>query len=446
MGAALLRIEPNGRAHDPSGVKLRSLNSLGEFVESVPTTDFHTFYGHATRLSTGEFVELFKTKSPPTVGYYAVFHWLLGPSYATNYIGSAAAWTGGAAFVYRALQPFVDDEQKARFVCFTLALCPTFFAFSPVISSESVFYLLSAICTWLVARHLIGGGPFPYLYVAVGLVTAALFLTRTNGLLALVVCLFTIGIGRDMFPREAGWNPTEPETRRSRHPLVLCVIVFLSFVLVWFSHAQLSWMSGQRFQVTASPYGSWNLLVGTNFDANGRNNRQDLELAGYRGENQLPWAEANEKAREIAMERITSDPVRFARFALTAKLGELWNRERALYDSAAGSWERGEKVVEMNPKVMSLVFASLDGVYRFTLLLFLILLIREIRRPTVLLALGAILILFSLPHIFMEVKPRYHLAMSPFIIVASMLLVLDFEGLRTEWLSTARSKMKRWLD
>ena len=60
------------------------------FVESVPTTDFHTFYGHATRLSTGEFVELFKTKSPPTVGYYAVFHWLLGPSYATNYIGSAA--------------------------------------------------------------------------------------------------------------------------------------------------------------------------------------------------------------------------------------------------------------------------------------------------------------------------------------------------------------------
>ena len=80
-------------------------------------------------------------------------------------------------------------------------------------------------------------------------------------------------------------------------------------------------------------------FVGTNFDAHGRNNRQDLELAGYRGENQLPRAEANEKAREIAMERITSDPVRFARFALTTKLGELWSRERALYDS--GSWKLG---------------------------------------------------------------------------------------------------------
>ena len=413
----------------------------GILLESVPVSDYLTYHNHAARLSSGEFSEIFRTKSPLTVGYYAIFHWILGSGYATNYIASAIAWTGGAALIYKAFRPFVDDEGKAKFICFGLALCPAFVVFSPVISSESVYFLLSAVCAWLISRHLIGSGPFPYLYMAVGLVTAALFLTRTNGALAIVVCLFIIGVGRAAFPTKVERIVPVSDSRRSRQPLALCAIVVASFISVWFAHAQLSWLSGYGFQVTASSRASVYLLFGTNLHAEGRYNIPDLELAGYYGENKLPPAEADKRARRIVIERITSDPVGFARFALTDKVGQLWGKEHGLYLWAAGGGERGGK---LNRRVRSLVFDGLDGVYRLTFLLFLILLIIEIRRPSPLLALGVIAFLFSLPHVLLEVQPRYHLAMTPFIIAGSMLLAHDIWNRRAEWYAAVRRQRRWW--
>ena len=159
----------------------------GMMLESVPTWDSLIFNKAAYLISLGEFSQLFETKSPATAAYYAVFHRLLGHGHVTGYIASSAAWAIGAAFVYKALSPHVDDVRLAKFVSFGLALCPTFVTYATTPSSEPVFFLLSTICAWLISRHLHGSGPFPYLYVAIGLVTAALFLTRTNGILALAV-------------------------------------------------------------------------------------------------------------------------------------------------------------------------------------------------------------------------------------------------------------------
>ena len=149
----------------------------GLFIESILVSDFSYFHRAAARLSMGEFAYLFSEKSPTAIAYYAIFHWLLGPTYVTNYIASSVAWTGGAALTYKALRSFFDDERKVKFVCVGLAFCPTFVVFSPVISSESVFFLLSSVCAWLISRHLVGGGSFPYLYIAVGMAAAGLFLT-----------------------------------------------------------------------------------------------------------------------------------------------------------------------------------------------------------------------------------------------------------------------------
>ena len=411
----------------------------GVFLDSVPVSDYLTYHNHAARLSSGDLSELFKTKSPITVGYYAIFHWILGSDYATNYIASAMAWTGGAALIYKAFRPFVDDERKAKFICFGLALCPAFVVFSPVISSESVYFLLSAVCAWLISRHLIGSGPFPYLYMAVGLVTAALFLTRTNGALAIVVCLFIIGVGRAAFPTRDEQIVSVSDSRRSRQPLALCAIVVASFISFWFSYGCLSWLSGQGFKITASSRVSVNLLIGTSLHAEGRYNMADLELAGYYGENKLPPAEADKRARKIAIERITSDPVRFVRFALTDKVGQLWDKEHGLYLWAAGGGERAGK---LDRRVQRLALGGLDGVYRLTFLLFLILLIREIHRPSHVLALGVIAFLLSLPHVLVEVRPRFHLSMTPFIIVGSMLLVDDLWNRRAEWYAAIRRQKR----
>ena len=427
----------------------------GLFLESAPVSDFRAYYVHAARLSSGVFSSLFSTKSPPTVAYYAVFHWLLGPTYAANYIASAAAWTGGAAFAYRAVRPLVCDARDARFVCFGLALCPTFIVFSPVISSESVYFLLSAICAWLISRHLTGRGPFPYLYLAMGFVTAALFLTRTNGILALMICLAMLGMWRATSLQEFDERASMPGSRRSRQRLAAHVIVVISFVAVWFSFAYMSpvvlpnslwptmsWFGGSELRITASPWGSLSFLFGTNFDAKGKYNAPDLELAGYSGENRLTHAEAEKRAREIAVERITSGPVRFARFALSEKVAQLWGRDYDLYDLASGRRQRGSR---LNLRTRSIAHASLDGVYRFTLLLFIVMLVREMRRPSHLLALGVIALFLSFPHVLLEVQPRYHLAMTPLIIVGATLLVLDIRRQRDEWLPAGRSKIRRWL-
>ena len=96
----------------------------GMALESIPVHDSFNFNKSAYLISTGDFSHLFISKSAPTVAYYAVFHLLLGSEHVTSYIASAAAWTGGAAFVYRAILHFIDDRRLAKFITFGLALCP----------------------------------------------------------------------------------------------------------------------------------------------------------------------------------------------------------------------------------------------------------------------------------------------------------------------------------
>ena len=411
----------------------------GLYIESVPISDFLIYYERIVRLSSGAFSELLLTKSPPTIAYYAAFHWLLGSSQLANYVASAAAWTGGAAFFYIAMLPFMQEAWKARILYLGLALCPALFVFSPVVSSESVYFLLSGLCVWLMSKHVARGGAVPHLYVALGILTAALFLTRSIGVLALFACLFVIGVSRTSFVRRFEPRSTERDPRYSRHPLALCVIVVVAFTSIWFAHGSLSWLVGYGFQVTASPWGSVSLLYGTNFDSQGRYNIPDFQLAGY-DPRDIPSSEVNERSRKIAIGRILDDPLKFAQFSLTDKVTQLWGREYSLYNWAVASKERRE---QLKLKVRPVIYTLLDGVYRMTFLLFLILLIKEIHRPSHLLILGVIVFLYSLPHVFLEAKPRYHLAMTPFMIVGALLLVLELHSRREEWFDRARSKLQQ---
>lgn len=112
-----------------------------------------------------------------------------------------------------------------------------------------------------------------------------------------------------------------------------------------------------------------------------------------------------------------------------------------LYSSAVGNQVRKD---ELKPRLRAPILAMLDGVYRLTFLLFLVLLIKEIRRPSHALHLGVIVLLLALPHIFVEVRPRYHLAMTPFIIVGSMLLAHDLWNHRAEIYARIRSSLQEW--
>ncbi|MYD51094.1 MAG: hypothetical protein F4W93_06355 [Dehalococcoidia bacterium] len=437
----------------------------GVFIESVPTSDFLNIYKDAVSVSSGTFEQLFGGKSPTAIGYHALFHWLLGPTNLTNYIASSVAWTGGVAFTYKTLRYFVDDGQKVRFICAGLALCPTFMVFSPVVSSESVFFLLSAVCAWLISRHLTGRGPFPYLYIFLGIATAALFLTRGNGALGLTVCIFVIGAGWRWSSANAKEGAFPPASRSFRHALALCSIVFVSFFVVWFAHGYLSHLSGKGFQLSVTKWAGLNLPFGTNIEEGGRFNLADRDLVGYTGRMN---ADINRRALEIAIERIEKDPVGIISLALTDKVARLWDREHRLYIWAIGDvdlpyehWRffsvspglRFSMITEyiadesqpLKFRVGPLVLLSLDGVYRVTLLLFLLMLAREVRRPSILLALGLIVLLLWVPHILIEVRPRFHMAMTPFIVVGSMLFAYDLWDRRREWYGSIRRLQERWL-
>ncbi len=66
-----------------------------------------------------------------------------------------------------------------------------------------------------------------------------------------------------------------------------------------------------------------------------------------------------------------------------------------------------------------------DGAYRLVFLLFLALLAREIRRPSRLPVLGFIVLLYSLPHLLLEVDQRMHMVMLPYLVVGAALLFYE---------------------
>ena len=310
----------------------------GLLIESTPVSDFRNFHIQAERISDGRLGFLFVSKSPTTVSYYAVFHFLLGSSYATNYIASAVAWTTGAGIFYHAAKALME-EGKARFICAGTGPLPYLPGVRPGGQLRVGLLPADGSVAWLMSRHLTGKRLLPHLYIAIGLVAALLFFTRGNGLLILLVTVLALFATS---PTNLLGNLSLAELGRricSRIPWVASSLVVASFALIVVAHAGLSWASGHGAQFSGSHWAPLQLLFGTNREHRGGFNVADAHLSGYTGDNRLPRAEAARKAGEIAIERIREDVPGFARFAFTAKMGRLWGRENSLYNWAVGDKE-----------------------------------------------------------------------------------------------------------
>ncbi|MDE0039585.1 MAG: hypothetical protein OXU77_18810 [Gammaproteobacteria bacterium] len=386
-------------------------------VDSQPMSDFLTFHKQAASLADGDVAALLGSKSPATVAYYGAFHAVFGSSYVTNYLAGALAWSAGALGLYKAVMAWAMDERSARVVCAYVALYPSFVAFAVVPSSEAIMFLLTGLGVWFVALGVRSSGWRRARFAAlVGLTIGLMYTARMNSLLLLLPCgvvLATVGLPE--FRRGAG---------RQLLPTIATITALVAaFVIVVTIFGSLCAFKEGQFRIRPSPWSEGLLLMGTNTETLGGYNRADLVLAGYDSQDPDVRARAPAVAREMAFDRVTRDIPRFLSFALTTKTERLWDKERSLSHWSIGDTEQREKV--SYPLRGAAIFAG-DSAYRIVFLLFLGFLILQVRRPTTAVMLGGVVLLLSLPHIFIEVQPRYHVPMIPFMIVALAILLDRF--------------------
>ena len=158
-------------------------------------------------------------------------------------------------------------------------------------------------------------------------------------------------------------------------------------------------------------------------------------LSGYASDDPEVRARAPDKARELAWARIRDDPLGFVWFAVTDKVGHLWGREHAVI----GLHWTTRTPPARDYRVLVAALWSVDGAYRITLLLFVTGLVGQIVRPGRTFVLGGIVLLYSLPHLLIEVQPRYHLSMAPYVIAGAFLfihqLAARFVRLPSRWIA-----------
>lgn len=394
------------------------------FVESRPISDFMGFHRLAQNIAdTGEWLRALDSKSPMTVAYFAAFQTLVS-GYATNYVAGALAWTTGCFLIYRAVEAHLQTAFRARLVCAGLAFYPTFVVFAGVPSSEAVFFLLTGAAIWSLSKAVAGPGSTRVGYAALtGVFLAMLYLTRMNGLILLVPCVYVLLAWCGSGDRTTG----APHAGRLSHRLLAPAAMGCAVVVAALAFGGLAAVKGDGFRVTPSDSGGLLLLFGTNKASRGGYNLLDATLAGHGAEDPAVRARAPARAREIALQRIVDDIPGFAAFALTDKVAQLWGRERPEIGRSIGPPERH---VLVDARVLTSVVRLSDGAYRTVFLLFLASLIVQIIRPDRALIFGAVVLLYSLPHLFIEVQPRYHLTMTPYLIAGALLCVADIVSRR----------------
>lgn len=374
---------------------------------SVPFSDFDSFHKQANALAAGSLDALLDSKSPPTVAFYSIFAYLFGPSHLAHYLASAVAWCSGSWLIHGALRSFGADPGRARFVLTALVLFPPFILFSPVVSSEAVYYLLTAACL----RILAGWKDQKATANAIGLgsALALLFLTRSTGIVLLVAVMPLV-----VYPRLAGQAAS---TTSGSVRLGGLAAVLLSFGLVIAAHGTLHWSDGRNFQLTGSPWGAYNLMAGTNVEHTGRWNIDDLVLAGYTGPNEVSDEEASANAARIAWQRIARDPLGMLRFSMTDKIRILWSQAYAYEWAVTGSENRSVPDVRYS----SFALSTGRGAYVATTLLMILALCGAlVRGKPHQLALAMLPVIgYAMLHVVVEVQGRYQLSASPFMVAVA---------------------------
>lgn len=184
-------------------------------------------------------------------------------------------------------------------------------------------------------------------------------------------------------------------------------------------------LSGIDISRSATGY---NLLVGTNYEANGMFNQGDFSIISYYN---YDFDKVHSEAEKVAIQRIKNDPGRFLKLAVK-KANIQWGKENYGYYWSVISAESGSRVeeaIKLHPRafyaisqfhyliVLLLAFVGCYAAYR-----------RKNTAPAMLwLIIGAMFLAYT----FLEVQPRYHLPAGPLFILLAGLGAAEIKGMLT---------------
>lgn len=397
----------------------------GVYASVTPFSDFAHFYHQAVSFaSSWDLKFLYDSKSPTTTAYYAFFAFLLGKSYLSFYIASALIWSIQIPILYKALINFDIEDKKAKFIAFMYGFYPGVIFYATVVSSESMFMFLLITSFYLISK--IKNNRLTITNtVIVGIVLALFFLTRSNAIV-FIIPYFLYFLFSDAISKK----------------IALGLVISLSIPL--FFELFLNMHYGNRVSVSASQWGAYNLMVGTNHKGTGGYSVPDSKLAGFIGDNKVALKDAQKNALRIAYHRVVDHPMDFILFATTTKIKRLWETDRQnIYWGIRKSPKK--KNISQELDVGNRI---LDGSYLIMLLTAFAFFVRQSinyksllnsnkNKYTDFLALTVTpLFLLAILHIFIEVQPRYHLPFLPFLIV--------FSGLFIFQTSDMINKFKKW--
>jgi 4-amino-4-deoxy-L-arabinose transferase-like glycosyltransferase len=169
----------------------------------------------------------------------------------------------------------------------------------------------------------------------------------------------------------------------------------------------------------SSQQGGWSLLVGTNTESHGQYNLEDSRLLNEEMARRQPRPDENPAifqdrvARDLALERIRTRPLRHIQLALCSKIPTLWGSSANLGWSLAGT--RGIEQFKLG-----ITWASTLYYWAMLLLATAAIFSRRWPRPNswnALTVYGMAALAITFVHAFMEVQPRYHFMFLPFLAI-----------------------------
>jgi 4-amino-4-deoxy-L-arabinose transferase and related glycosyltransferases of PMT family len=407
----------------------------------TPSSDYQTYYQVAELLVkgglSGSGYSGYIAEFPHVIGYSFVLSLLFrvtGPSVQAGLYLNLAASLLSVFLTYRIARSLFG-RLAGMIALFLEAFWPSQILYGTILGSESVFTCMLLVCVWLflyLYRYPLTLGNREsslFLCVALGVAIALTNAVRPFGTILLIAAILCI------VPCVIKFNKNEKMlngrfSRASFQGWFLTVVISISFIICsQLVSASISNAIAYKLPSSSVSFG-YNLMDGVNIQAQGAWNQQDADYFAKAFASTNSAQAAQQASRDIAFERIKSDPLGVLNLSVK-KFTLLWGN-----DDYAKTWtvfflgQQGNLTPERQNIIDQLTRFN-NVFYLFAVFFSAVFGFSLFRQKNTQPVQGLILLFIgtAVLHMFLETQNRYHYFVLPvFAILASMAIADIYRG------------------